>query len=126
MNTKKRNIPRVFFQSLVNIDSSFIQKDKKLSNLLLREVPVAIEQALKTNKESATLFEINTTGLYVNVPKTSWVSALETCVAEKVKKEEFEECIKLSDLINKVKNKVTDGRKRGKIIRDKVSNRSAS
>jgi len=99
----KRVIPRALFDPLESITASELLQNEALIGLIKEETFPAIEEAFENKKTFATLFEINTTGYYIDVPKTGWVSALEECIKFNLGEEKFEECIKIKDLIEKIK-----------------------
>ena len=41
--------------------------------------------------------------MYVDIPKTQWIPALERCIAYKLEEEKFEDCIELKNLIESIR-----------------------
>ena len=99
----KRIIPRALFEPFYGLEASDLMDNEPLLSLIRKETPDAIEEAFRTKKTFATLFEINTTGLYLDIPKMYWIPALETCIKLNLQDEHFEECVKLTNLIDKIK-----------------------
>jgi len=114
----KRDIPRAFFDPLGNIQASDLLENVELLDMIKIETPLAIQEAFKSRKTFATLFEISGTGMYLDIPKQYWSSALEQCIRFKLEEEKFEDCIKLRDLIEEIK-------KPAKTINKKISKNKA-
>ena len=102
----KREIPRAFFEPLEAIQASDLLENASLIEMIKKEAPLAIEEAFQNKKTFATLFEINGMGLYLDIPKQYWISALEQCINFKLEEEKFEDCIKLRDLIGEIKQPI--------------------
>jgi hypothetical protein len=102
----KRNIPKAFFEPLENIQSSDLIESVPLLEMIKKETFIAIEEAFKNRKTFATLFEINGTGLYIDIPKTYWIPALEQCINFMLEEERFEECIPIKNLIEKIRKPI--------------------
>ena len=122
----KREIPKAFFEPLEDIQASDLLDNEGLLNMIKKETPLAIEEAFRNKKTFATLFEINGLGLYIDIPKQHWVSALEQCINFMLEEEKFEDCIKLRDLIEEIKKpikKIPKKKDNGTIVeRDTDSN----
>lgn len=102
----KRQIPKAFFEPLEDIQASDLFDNEALLDMIKKEVPLAIEEAFRNKKTFATLFEINGMELYLDIPKQYWIPALEKCISFKLTEEKFEDCIKLRDLIEEIKQPV--------------------
>lgn len=102
----KREIPKAFFEPLEDIQASDLLDNEALLNMIKVETPLAIEEAFRNKKTFASLFEINGMGLYIDIPRPSWVAALEQCINFKLEEEKFEDCIKLRDLIEEIKKPI--------------------
>tara|TARA_R110000868_G_scaffold409475_1_gene695015 strand:+ start:1912 stop:2298 length:387 start_codon:yes stop_codon:yes gene_type:complete len=98
-----RKIPRAVFEPVNDILASDLEDNSVLLSLVKREVPVAIEEAFKAKKTFATLFEINTTGMFLDIPKNYWIPALEQCIAYNLEEEKFEDCISIKNLIEEIR-----------------------
>ena len=98
-----RKIPRALFEPVEEMRAAELEETEALLNLVKKETPLAIEEAFKANKTFATLFEINSTGMYIDIPKTQWIPALERCIAYKLEEEKFEDCIELKNLIESIR-----------------------
>ncbi len=98
-----RKIPRAVFEPLSDVEASDIEDNAVLLALVKKETPLAIEEAFRAKKTFATLFEINTTGMYIDIPKGQWIPALEQCIAYKLEEEKFEDCIVIKNLIEEIR-----------------------
>ncbi len=98
-----RKIPRALFEPLHDVQASDLEDNDVLTKLVKKEAPLAIEEAFANKKTFATLFEINTTGMFIDIPKNYWIPALEQCIAYKLEEEKFEDCIALKALIDKIR-----------------------
>jgi len=101
----KRTIPKALFEPLERIQVSDILNSDSILELIKKETPLAIEEAFKAKKTFATLFEINGLGLFLDIPKNYWISALEQCIAFNLEKEKFEDCIPIKNLIDEIRKK---------------------
>ena len=99
----KRIIPRALFEPFTGLQSSDLLDNEPLLNLIKNETPAAIEEAFRSKKTFATLFEVNMTGYYLDIPKQYWIDALEECIKLYLHEEKYEECVKLNSLIEQIK-----------------------
>lgn len=103
---KKQNRIRAVFENLHNLTSEDIEKSGILKELLKVQVPRAIRLALESKKIFASVFEINSTGAYLEIHKNHWISALETIILWRVEsdlEEDYKKCAELRDLIIRIK-----------------------
>jgi len=98
-----RKIPRALFEPLEDIKASDLITNEALINLVKKETFLAIEEAFRNKKTFATLFEVNGTGMYIDIPKQYWIPALEQCINFMLEDERFEECIPIKTLIDQIK-----------------------
>lgn len=102
----KRNQPiRAIFDNLSSLTSEDILSSDIFKQLVKSETPAAIERAMQEKKAYATLFEINNTASYIDIPKRNWQSALESCLQWYIEDEDFDKCIHIKDLIKKIQEK---------------------
>ena len=99
----KRLIPRALFEPFEELQASDLLDNEALLNLIRQETPDAIEEALRAKKSFATLFEVNMTGYFLDIPKMYWVSALQECIKLNLVEEKYEECLRLNNLIEEIK-----------------------
>lgn len=98
----KRRIPKAIFEPMENFQASDLLDNEALLRLVKKEAPLAIEDALRNKKSFASVFEISSTGYYVDIPKPYWIPALEKCINYKLEEEDFEDCIYLKKLIDDI------------------------
>jgi hypothetical protein len=99
---------RVNFENFYDMRTEDLLESDVLICVLKQEVPKAIDKAIKSRKTYATIFEINTFSVFVEIHKKDWVNALLSCVALHTEKEEYEACIQISktiELLNKKNEK---------------------
>ena len=101
-----RKIPRALFEPFEDIKACDLVVSEALLMLLKKETFIAIEEAFKNRKTFATLFEIDGTGTYLDIPKQYWIPALEQCINFKLEDEKFEECIPIKKLIEEIRKPV--------------------
>lgn len=121
----KRVIPRALFEPLNGVQASDLIDNPPLLNLIKTETPPAIEEAFRAKKTFATIFEVNTTGYYVDIPRMYWIPALEQCIKLHLVDEKYEECLKLNNLIDEIKQskkKPTSNKNGERVKRDSASN----
>ena len=99
----KRQIPKALFEPFEHVEVSNLLENEALLAMIKKETPLAIEEAFKSKKTFATLFEVGGTGFYLDLPKQYWIPALETCITFKLEEEEFEDCIAMKNLIEQIR-----------------------
>ena len=96
-----------FFEPLESIQASDLTESSALLDMIKKETFLAIKEAFESKKTFATLFEINGTGLYLDIPKQYWLPALEQCINFMLEEERFEECIPIKNLIEKIRKPIS-------------------
>jgi protein-arginine kinase activator protein McsA len=61
-----------------------------------------VSEAIKSNKKEIKLCEVKNAGIYITVEKPEWKNSLNSALQYYVDKEEYEECSKIKDLIDKL------------------------
>ena len=61
-----------------------------------------VTEAIKTNKKEIKLCEVKNSNIYITVEKSKWKSSLDSALQFYINKEEYEECSKIKDLIDKL------------------------
>lgn len=100
-----RKVVRAVFDDPHGLSPEKVADSKDLKALVKSHAPEAVRLAFEHGKKFATLFEINDSTYYVELPRKSWVQALETCMLWYVEDEDYEACKRLKDLINAIQNK---------------------
>ena len=70
--------------------------------LMMKTLVTNIEEGIEDNLESVNIAEIKHTDIVINVPKSEWKGGLEKAIEFYIKTEEYEQCSKIKDLINKL------------------------
>jgi hypothetical protein len=74
-------------------------------DLLKDHVFPCIKAAFKSNKMFATIFEINSSGNFIDIQKKDWVKALNVCMSWYVEDEQYAICTEISGLIKEIESK---------------------
>lgn len=96
---------RAIFDNVHTLTTEIITSSQPFKALLKDEVPRRVEEAHKAKKLFATIFEINTTNVYIELHKRNWVQALEACLLWYVEDEDYTTCTRIKGLIKSIKNK---------------------
>jgi hypothetical protein len=98
----KRQIPvfKVNVQSGASYDQ--LHEIPEVKEVVIEEVIVAIKDAVKRKKSNIELFEVANSGYYLQLSKDKFKPSLEKAIEYFVEKEEYDRCIEVRDLINKL------------------------
>ena len=78
----------------------FEAKAKKRT--VLRSLVENISIGVESNLESVNIAEIKNHDVIISVPKTEWKAGLENAMDYYIEREEYEECTKIKNLIEKI------------------------
>ena len=78
----------------------FETKSKK--PLMVKTLVANIAEGIRNNLESVNIAEIKNYDLILNIPKSEWKGGLEKALEYYIEGEEYEQCSKVRDLINKL------------------------
>ena len=70
--------------------------------IMMKSLVVNIANGIKDNLESVNIAEIKNHDVIVSVPKTEWKVGLENAMDYYIKREEYEECSKIKELIERL------------------------
>ena len=70
--------------------------------LMVKTLVNNIAEGIEDNLESVNIAEIKNYDLILNVPKSEWKGCLEKALEYYIEGEEYEQCSKVRDLINKL------------------------
>ena len=70
--------------------------------LMMKTLVTNIAEGIDSNLESVNIAEIKNHDVILSVPKTEWKAGLENAMDYYIEKEEYEECSKIKNLINKI------------------------
>ena len=79
----------------------FEAKAKKTT--MMKSLVSNIAEGIEDNLESVNVAEIKNHDVIISVPKTEWKGGLENAMEYYIKTEEYEECSKIKNLIEKIK-----------------------
>lgn len=72
------------------------------ANAVYTETIESIKDAIKTKSNTAILFEIGVSDYYVEINKDQWKQALQSCLDKLIELENYEDCIEVKLLIDKI------------------------
>ena len=81
----------------------FETKSKK--PLVMKTLVTNIAEGIESNLESINIAEIKNYNLIISVPKNEWKDGLKNAMEYYIKTEEYEQCSKIKNLINKIDGK---------------------
>ena len=61
-----------------------------------------VTEAIKSNKEEIKLCEVKNSGIFITVEKEEWKNSLDSALEYYISTEEYEECSKIKNLIDKL------------------------
>ena len=67
------------------------------------ETIAGIKDAINTKNKTATLFQLEKSDYYLELDKSQWKQALQTCIDRHIEIEQYEECSKIKLLMDKIK-----------------------
>jgi len=70
--------------------------------LMIKSLVTNIAEGIENNLESVNVAEIKHHDIIINISKSEWKSGLEKAIEFYIKKEEYEQCSKIKDLIEKL------------------------
>ena len=70
--------------------------------IMMKSLVSNIAEGIESNLESVNIAEIKNQNLILSVPKTEWKSGLENAMDYYIEKEEYEECSKIKEIINRL------------------------
>ena len=88
----KRRIPIFEFNEELNSKKPMVYKS----------LIDGVTEAIKTDKKEIKLCEVKNSGIFITVEKTEWKDSLDSALQYYIDTEEYEECSKIKDLIDKL------------------------
>jgi uncharacterized protein (UPF0303 family) len=105
MAKKTRIIPKMVLT--INgdgeVDVNSIINNDVFSKAVYQETLAGINDAINNKRKTAVLFTISNTEMLVELNKQQWIPALESCLKWFEKDEQYEMCIDIKTLIDKIK-----------------------
>jgi hypothetical protein len=99
----KRQIPKALFEPWEGMKAEELLENPQLVELVKKETPKAIQEAFQNKKTFATLFQVNHSEYYIDIPKPYWTDALEECIKYLIEEQRYEECKDIKKLIDDIK-----------------------
>lgn len=84
-------------------DPDLLISNEVFSEAVYKEAVEGIRDAIKNKATTAILFEVGVSEYYVQIEKRDWIPALQICLDRFVEKEQYEQCIEIQEMINKIK-----------------------
>ena len=100
--SETRKVPNLNVYPIDNVPVDRILESTTLVEFVYIETPEAIKAAIKSKKATATLFQINNSEAYLEIPKSEWVAAIDSCMTYFMEKERYEVCTELKQLRSKL------------------------
>jgi hypothetical protein len=98
----KRVIPLFRVQASPGADYTTLIEMPEIRKVVLSEAVSAIEEGIEKKKASVSLFEVAQTDYYIDIDNTKYKSVLENILTHYVNIEDYDMCIKIRDLIEKI------------------------
>ena len=84
-------------------DIDALCENEVFTKAVFTETITGITDAIKTKSKTATLFQLVKSEYYLELEKSQWKQALQTCIDKFVEEEQYEECSKIKVLMDKIK-----------------------
>lgn len=101
-SSMRRKAPIFRLNAHPGVDYSKLIENIEIKEAIIEETITAIKDGIKSNKKSTPLFEIADSNCYVELERTEWKLALENVIQYYVGKEDYDQCVKCRDLIDKL------------------------
>lgn len=93
---------KAYIENLSSYTSEELLTSETLRDLVIKEVPNAIEEAIKNKSQYATLFEVNNSNHYIDLHKKDWASALSACLSVNITIENYPECSRINSILTRL------------------------
>lgn len=84
-------------------DIDALCENEVFANAVYVETIAGIKDAVNTKSKTAVLFQIAKSEYYLELEKSQWKQALQTCIDRLIDEEKYEECSKIKVLMDKIK-----------------------
>lgn len=84
-------------------DIEALCENETFVNAVFIETIAGIKDAISTKSKTAVLFQIAKSDYYLELDKSQWKQALQTCIDRFIDDEKYEECSKIKLLMDKIK-----------------------
>jgi hypothetical protein len=98
----RRKIPVLKISMEEGSDYSQLMEIPEVQKVVIEETVYAIKDGMAKNKKIISLFEVANTNCYIDLEKNKWKSTLEHTIEYFVEKEDYNKCIEIRNLIDKL------------------------
>ena len=98
----KRIIPNLYIAIQEGTDFNIIQDNAQIQEVLFNNVVDGIKDAAKTNKQEATIIELNSSGNYISINYENWKLSLEKAQIYFAGLEQYEVCADIQKIIESI------------------------
>lgn len=99
--TKNRVVPKMMVD-MSQLSYNDLIESPQFQESVFVETYNSIKTAINNKKAEAQIFEINTSGTLITIDKSNWDSALQAIIDYYADKDNFEKCIEVKELQNKL------------------------
>lgn len=103
-----RQIPILNIYPIDGVPPEVISESLQLMKFIYTETPKAIKEAIRTKKQSATVFQVNNQDAYLEIGKEDWEKAIDTCIVYYSEKEKYEMCSELQSIKDSIPKSKTE------------------
>ena len=105
MAKKTRTIPTVMFningEGIIDIEA--LCNNESFTRAVYKETVAGIKDAIDNKRKIAVLFELDKSDYFVEINKTQWKIALQSCIDKLIESEAYEACSEIKVLMDKIK-----------------------
>jgi hypothetical protein len=83
-------------------DVKILCDNEVFSGAVYKEAIASIKDAIENKRKTAVLFELDKSEYYIEIIKSEWKQALQSCIDKLIETEDYEMCIQIQDLIDKI------------------------
>jgi prophage antirepressor-like protein len=98
----KRKIPSLNINLEPGASVEMLTSIPQFNKAVLSEVLPSIKHGIESKKDVATLFELNNSNVFLDIPKTHWKKSLQNVLKFYEDQEDYNKCIECRDLISKL------------------------
>jgi hypothetical protein len=84
-------------------DMDILCENKTFADAVFIETVIGIKEAINNKNNTATLFQLAKSEYYIELDKSQWKQALQTCIDKLIEEEKYEKCSELKTLMDKIK-----------------------
>ena len=84
-------------------DIESLCSNKVFAGAVYKEAIAGIKDAIQTKSKTAILFELKKSEYYIELDKSDWKQALQSCIDKLIETEDYELCTLVKELIDKIK-----------------------